>query len=55
METKVPARGKALVATDISIAIPEGTYARVGNFLLNFGISEFKLFFILLLLFLIFS
>ncbi|RDY07955.1 Deoxyuridine 5'-triphosphate nucleotidohydrolase, partial [Mucuna pruriens] len=29
VETKVPARGKALVATDISIAIPEGTYARV--------------------------
>ena len=31
VETKVPARGKALVATDISIAIPEGTYARVGK------------------------
>jgi len=30
VETKVPARGKALVATDISIAVPEGTYARVG-------------------------
>jgi len=29
----VLARGKALVATDISIAIPEGTYARIGNFL----------------------
>ncbi|XP_027333355.1 deoxyuridine 5'-triphosphate nucleotidohydrolase-like [Abrus precatorius] len=29
VETKVPARGKALVATDISISIPEGTYARV--------------------------
>ncbi|KAJ0025575.1 hypothetical protein Pint_08938 [Pistacia integerrima] len=28
-ETKVPARGKALVPTDLSIAIPEGTYARV--------------------------
>ncbi|XP_030950463.1 deoxyuridine 5'-triphosphate nucleotidohydrolase-like [Quercus lobata] len=28
-ETKVPARGKALVQTDLSIAIPEGTYARV--------------------------
>lgn len=25
----VPARGKALVQTDLSIAIPEGTYARV--------------------------
>ncbi|KAK7276153.1 hypothetical protein RIF29_17287 [Crotalaria pallida] len=29
VETKVPARGKALVATDLSISIPEGTYARV--------------------------
>ncbi|XP_020263074.1 deoxyuridine 5'-triphosphate nucleotidohydrolase-like [Asparagus officinalis] len=27
--TKVPARGKALVPTDLSISIPEGTYARV--------------------------
>ena len=34
-ETKVPARGKALVPTDLSIAIPEGTYARVGNFSLS--------------------
>ena len=31
VETKVPTRGKALVATDLSIAIPEGTYARIGN------------------------
>ncbi|KAM0852381.1 hypothetical protein ACQ4PT_051800 [Festuca glaucescens] len=29
VEMTVPARGKALVATDLSIAIPEGTYARV--------------------------
>ncbi|XP_061348080.1 deoxyuridine 5'-triphosphate nucleotidohydrolase-like [Gastrolobium bilobum] len=29
VETKVPARGKALVATDISISTPQGTYARV--------------------------
>ncbi|KAL6637577.1 hypothetical protein ACP70R_025149 [Stipagrostis hirtigluma subsp. patula] len=29
VETVVPARGKALVATDLSIAIPEGTYARI--------------------------
>ena len=29
-ETKVPARGKALVPTDLSIGIPEGTYARIG-------------------------
>ncbi|TXG52248.1 hypothetical protein EZV62_021417 [Acer yangbiense] len=28
-ETQVPARGKVLVPTDISIAIPVGTYARV--------------------------
>ncbi|KAE8123973.1 hypothetical protein FH972_018886 [Carpinus fangiana] len=28
-ETKVPARGKALVPTHLSIAIPEGTYARI--------------------------
>nr|POF06811.1 deoxyuridine 5'-triphosphate nucleotidohydrolase [Quercus suber] len=28
-ETKVPARGKALVPTNLSIAIPEGTYACV--------------------------
>ncbi|KAI4306319.1 hypothetical protein L6164_029607 [Bauhinia variegata] len=28
-ETKVPARGKALVPTDLSISIPEGTYARM--------------------------
>ncbi|XP_039139691.1 deoxyuridine 5'-triphosphate nucleotidohydrolase [Dioscorea cayenensis subsp. rotundata] len=29
VETKVPARGKALVPTDLSIAIPDGTYARI--------------------------
>ncbi|WJX31129.1 dUTP diphosphatase [Trifolium repens] len=28
-DTKVPARGKALIPTDLSIAVPEGTYARV--------------------------
>uniref|UniRef100_A0A0E0KH91 Deoxyuridine 5'-triphosphate nucleotidohydrolase n=1 Tax=Oryza punctata TaxID=4537 RepID=A0A0E0KH91_ORYPU len=28
-ETVVPARGKAMVPTDLSIAIPEGTYARI--------------------------
>ncbi|KAK3424791.1 hypothetical protein EUGRSUZ_F01560 [Eucalyptus grandis] len=28
-EAKVPARGKALVPTDLSVAIPEGTYARI--------------------------
>ncbi|KAF8409948.1 hypothetical protein HHK36_002467 [Tetracentron sinense] len=28
-EVKVPARGKALVPTDLSIGIPEGTYARI--------------------------
>ncbi|QHO22667.1 Deoxyuridine 5'-triphosphate nucleotidohydrolase [Arachis hypogaea] len=30
VETKIPARGKALVATDLSISIPEGTYAYIG-------------------------
>ncbi|XP_076926150.1 deoxyuridine 5'-triphosphate nucleotidohydrolase-like [Bidens hawaiensis] len=29
IDTKVPARGKALVATDLSIAVPQGTYARI--------------------------
>nr|GMD48002.1 deoxyuridine 5'-triphosphate nucleotidohydrolase [Ipomoea batatas] len=28
-EIKVPARGKALIPTDLSIAVPEGTYARI--------------------------
>ncbi|XP_027094271.1 deoxyuridine 5'-triphosphate nucleotidohydrolase [Coffea arabica] len=28
-EIKVPARGKALIPTDLSIAVPEATYARV--------------------------
>ncbi|GER42461.1 deoxyuridine 5'-triphosphate nucleotidohydrolase [Striga asiatica] len=28
-ETKVPARGQALIPTDLSIAVPQGTYARV--------------------------
>ncbi|XP_058787870.1 deoxyuridine 5'-triphosphate nucleotidohydrolase [Vicia villosa] len=28
-DAKVPARGKALIPTDLSIAVPEGTYARV--------------------------
>lgn len=27
--SKVPARGKALIPTDLSIAVPEGTYARI--------------------------
>lgn len=29
----VPARGKTLVKTDLQIAIPAGTYARVGAYL----------------------
>jgi len=33
VEMKVPAGGKALVATDIIIAIPKGTYGFVGNVL----------------------
>ncbi|CAN1163664.1 Deoxyuridine 5'-triphosphate nucleotidohydrolase, partial [Linum perenne] len=28
-EMKVPARGKALIPTDLGIAVPEGTYARI--------------------------
>ncbi|PKI34289.1 hypothetical protein CRG98_045340 [Punica granatum] len=28
-EAKVPARGKALINTDLSIAVPPGTYARI--------------------------
>ncbi|KAL8473073.1 hypothetical protein ACS0TY_030059 [Phlomoides rotata] len=31
VETKVPARGKALVPTDLSIAVPEGAYARIAS------------------------
>ena len=31
----VPARGKALVKTDIAIAIPLHTYARIGYYKLN--------------------
>lgn len=38
-DTKVPARGKALVKTELSIAIPEGTYARVGKWLYNVAFS----------------
>ncbi|XP_070683177.1 deoxyuridine 5'-triphosphate nucleotidohydrolase-like isoform X1 [Malus domestica] len=30
-ETKVPARGEALVPTDLSIAVPDGTYAQIGK------------------------
>ncbi|KAF7044478.1 hypothetical protein CFC21_053700 [Triticum aestivum] len=41
VETVVPARGKALVATDLSIAIPEGTYARIGESLFFFLGSRF--------------
>ena len=36
----MPARGKALVKTELSIAIPEGTYARVGEWLFG-GITAF--------------
>ncbi|GKC61217.1 deoxyuridine 5'-triphosphate nucleotidohydrolase [Tanacetum coccineum] len=30
VKAKVPARGKALLAIDLSIAVPQGTYARIG-------------------------
>ncbi|KAL0713708.1 hypothetical protein Bca4012_020686 [Brassica carinata] len=29
VDSKVPARGKALIPTDLSVAVPEGTYARI--------------------------
>lgn len=29
LETKVPARGKAMIPTDLCIAVPQGTYARI--------------------------
>jgi dUTP pyrophosphatase len=41
-DTKVPARGKALIPTDLSIAVPQGTYARVGNS--SFPLSNLLLF-----------
>jgi dUTP pyrophosphatase len=44
-EMVVPARGKALVPTDLSVAIPHGTYARIGErrnrSLLFFLVSRF--------------
>jgi len=33
VETKVPAKGMATVATDIIISIPEGTRGNIGNVL----------------------
>jgi hypothetical protein len=30
-DTVIPARGKSLVKTDIAIAIPQNTYARIGK------------------------
>lgn len=38
-EVVVPASGKAMVPTDLSIAIPEGTYARVGEHFLSLFFS----------------
>ena len=32
-EVTIPAEGKALVKTDISLAIPEGHYGRVGEYM----------------------
>ncbi|KAK9080302.1 hypothetical protein SSX86_000060 [Deinandra increscens subsp. villosa] len=29
IDAKVPARGKAMIPTDLSVAVPEGTYARI--------------------------
>lgn len=47
---KVPARGKALVPTDLSIAVPQGTYARIGIFFLFFYLYNpiFVIYFLLL-------
>jgi dUTP pyrophosphatase len=42
VDTKVPARGKSLIPTDLSIAVPQGTYARVGNS--SFPLSNLLLF-----------
>ena len=40
VDSVVPARGKVLVKTDIAIAIPENTYARVGKCLYWFCIFK---------------
>lgn len=38
---KVPARGKAMISTDLAIAVPEGTYGRVAP---RSGLGESPLF-----------
>jgi dUTPase len=32
----VPKKGKAIIKTDLSVAIPPETYARIGNFAIDF-------------------
>ena len=34
-ELTIPAKGKAMVKTGISIAVPPGNYARIGNLMTN--------------------
>lgn len=34
-DASVPARGKALIPTDLAIAVPEGTYGRIGEYQTN--------------------
>ena len=34
-QCEVPARGKALIKTDVAVAIPEGYYGRIGTVNLN--------------------
>ena len=38
----VPKNGKALIKTDLAIAIPENTYARIGNFFKNTIRRQYK-------------
>jgi len=42
-DSVVPARGKALIKTDLAIAIPLNTYARVGMSLLFFSFIFFNI------------
>ncbi|CAM8998653.1 unnamed protein product [Rhodiola kirilowii] len=42
IETKIPGRGMSVINTNISIALPEGSYARIGKFS-HFGTLNFRL------------
>ena len=39
-DVSVPGEGKALVRTDIAVAVPEGCYGRVGELLLSCTVSQ---------------